>query len=552
MMASTDAPPTACRWRILATVIVVESVGGLMYAFGIYSARLKSKFSLSQEQLDAISISSSLGSNVGVHWGLLTDAAGPSAALCAALVAGGGGWLLLWSALGGVSGLRGLPWAYLCAFALLQGTAMCGSDVASMTTIAKAFPQNRGRATGLVKAMVGLSAALAANVYVAVEPALRLYVLLIAGAYVGACAVGAARLRAGDILAAGARERPEDDAPRCSRGSSLASSASRSSTSALQLANAFAPVPAAGRYATGACAVLALVGGVAPVRSATALEAYGSADFWLLWFVCFAVCGSGTVVMNNLTQIAKAAGIATRGATVLVALLSISNCLCRVAAGYASDRTAARGVPRSALLAAVSVAMAGAHLLGLPASKGSVYVLSVLSGGAYGAVATVHPLVAADRFGVAHLGAIYASITTANGLGSYLGSNVLAARLYDAANAPGHQVCESSARGTSCDCVGARCFADTFLVCAALNGAAALCCVVLARREARRRTAVREEAGARVEAAAPRAPYYPPVAPPSADAVDFARLASDDESDAEGGPGDGGLDDDATDDASEA
>ena len=82
-------PPTACRWRILATVIVVESVGGLMYAFGIYSARLKSKFSLSQQQLDAISISSSLGSNVGVHWGLLTDAAGPGAALCAALVAGG-------------------------------------------------------------------------------------------------------------------------------------------------------------------------------------------------------------------------------------------------------------------------------------------------------------------------------------------------------------------------------------------------------------------------------------------------------------------------------
>ena len=158
MMASTDAPPTSCRWRILATVIVVESVGGLMYAFGIYSARLKSKFSLSQQQLDAISISSSLGSNVGVHWGLLTDAAGPSAALCAALVAGGGGWLLLWSALGGVSGLRGLPWAYLCAFALLQGTAMCGSDVASMTTIAKAFPANRGRATGLVKAMVGLRA----------------------------------------------------------------------------------------------------------------------------------------------------------------------------------------------------------------------------------------------------------------------------------------------------------------------------------------------------------------------------------------------------------
>ena len=43
MEAESKAPS---RWRILGAVIVVESVGGLMYAFGIYSARLKSKFSL--------------------------------------------------------------------------------------------------------------------------------------------------------------------------------------------------------------------------------------------------------------------------------------------------------------------------------------------------------------------------------------------------------------------------------------------------------------------------------------------------------------------------
>ncbi|KAH8097614.1 hypothetical protein JL720_510 [Aureococcus anophagefferens] len=237
---------------------------------------------------------------------------------------------------------------------------MCGSDVASMTTIAKAFSQNRGRATGLVKAMVGLSAALAANAYAAVEPALRLYVLLIAGAYVGACAVGAARLRAGDILAA-ARASGRRTTRRCSL--ILAVVGLAVFYLALQLANASRPCPppAATRRARARCwrssaassgprrprapaarARRAPRGPApkAPVRSATALEAYGSADFWLLWFVCFAVCGSGTVVMNNLTQIAKAAGIATR------ARRSSSRCSPSPTASAASPRATPRTGPR--------------------------------------------------------------------------------------------------------------------------------------------------------------------------------------------------------------
>ena len=47
----------------------VEAVGGLMYAFGIYSSRLKGHFALSQKQLDYVSIAGTLGGNVGVQWG---------------------------------------------------------------------------------------------------------------------------------------------------------------------------------------------------------------------------------------------------------------------------------------------------------------------------------------------------------------------------------------------------------------------------------------------------------------------------------------------------
>ncbi|KAH8072076.1 hypothetical protein JL721_3986 [Aureococcus anophagefferens] len=459
MMASSDTPPTACRWRILATVIVVESVSGLMYAFGIYSARLKSKFSLSQEQLDAISISSSLGSNVGVHWAC-SRTPRPSAALCAALVAGGGGWLLLWSALGGVSGCGGCL-AYLCARAapghghVRQRRRVDDDD-------RQGLPAKSGPRDGSGQGHGRPSAALRERLR-AVAPALRLYVLLVAGCYVGACAFGAARLRAGDILAAGARERPEDDAPRLARILARVVGLAVFYL-ALQLANAFAPVPAAGRYATGACArcwrssaassaggrwPAAAPGGrrgargpraLAPVRARRRSRPTG-ARISGLWFVCFAVCGSGTVVANNLTQIAKARGHRDQGRdgprrAALHLQLPLPR---RRGLRLGPDRGAGASIQ---LHAAVASPWRRAPP-GAPGLKGSVYVLSVLSGA---------PTAPSRRCTRSSPGPLrrgpprrhLAAITAANGLGSYLGSNVLAARLYDAANAPGHQVCESS------------------------------------------------------------------------------------------------------------
>lgn len=40
------------RWSMLAVGLLVQSVGGLMYAFALYSGLLKEQFGLSQEQTD--------------------------------------------------------------------------------------------------------------------------------------------------------------------------------------------------------------------------------------------------------------------------------------------------------------------------------------------------------------------------------------------------------------------------------------------------------------------------------------------------------------------
>ena len=256
--------------------------------------------------------------------------------------------------------------------------------------------------------------------------------------------------------------------------------------------------------------------------------------------------------MNNLSQIAKAAGMLQ--VATLVAFLSISNCLGRIVAGAVADVCSERGRPRALPLAGVTLLMAAAHLAGLANDEAAVYLQAVLAGGAYGCISTVHPLVSADRFGTDHIGAIYATICTANGFGSYLLANTLASRVYAKHNVPGHQVCHTSSRGISCDCLGPDCYATTHVVCAALCGVAGLCCVALVRRAQSWGTA--EDArqaprAADAAPAAPAAPFYPPVSPPthhSIHSVDFQRLASEC-GDSDGGDSDGGgLDDDDNDD----
>lgn len=124
------------RARLLAGALVVESVGGLMYAFSLYSETLKRTYGLSQGAVQTIGTAANIGGNVGVHAGIFYDAFGPRATVLVALVLGGAGWGGMWLVL---ATRWPAPLGLLVALGAIQGHAQMISDCAVVPTIARTF-----------------------------------------------------------------------------------------------------------------------------------------------------------------------------------------------------------------------------------------------------------------------------------------------------------------------------------------------------------------------------------------------------------------------------
>ncbi|KAJ1623482.1 hypothetical protein T492DRAFT_883499 [Pavlovales sp. CCMP2436] len=98
-MADFAATLPARRARLLAGTLVVESVGGLFYAFSLYSETLKVTYGLTQGAVQLIGTAANIGGTVGVHVGIFYDRFGPRATVLTALALGSVGWGGLWLAL---------------------------------------------------------------------------------------------------------------------------------------------------------------------------------------------------------------------------------------------------------------------------------------------------------------------------------------------------------------------------------------------------------------------------------------------------------------------
>lgn len=151
------------RWLLVATAVLVESVGGLGYIFSVYSDRLKTEFDLEQQQVDLLGTLSNLASTFGLHIGLLQDWAGPTPVLLLGGLLGVAGWLPLHFALARSGGWI-CPYWLLAIMSVLQGHQMLITDVAVVPAVARSFPRQRGLALGLVKSFVGLSGSIVTQV----------------------------------------------------------------------------------------------------------------------------------------------------------------------------------------------------------------------------------------------------------------------------------------------------------------------------------------------------------------------------------------------------
>ncbi|KAH8064025.1 hypothetical protein JL721_8424 [Aureococcus anophagefferens] len=199
-------------------------------------------------------------------------------------------------------------------------------------------------------------------------------------------------------------------------------------------------------------------------------DTVGRVDFWLFLLAILPVAGAGLMVINNLGQIVSARGGGTAAADVAVSLVSVANCLARLAAGRAADARragAARGDPRGR-----EFGRRGVHGRALRDGREPPGRLRGRRGRGRGLRLHVDgdPVRRVGPRGLAHVGANYSLCVPTIVVASLLFSTWLAPAVYD-----GHADDDG-------DCVGADCFATAFLVTAGATLAGAGAAVGLCAR----------------------------------------------------------------------
>ncbi len=161
-------------------------------------------------------------------------------------------------------------------------------------------------------------------------------------------------------------------------------------------------------------------------RSIPLFQALKTSQFWSLFGIfgfCILCLG---LIMTHLVPFARDTGISPMRAASLLTTMALCSIAGRLAAGFLSDRVgASRVLFCGLLLQAVMILW-----LSRMSSLGMFYVFSSLFGIAYGANLVMIPRLTAFIFGVKYMGAIYGSLSVADGIGFAIGP-VLAGYLFD-------------------------------------------------------------------------------------------------------------------------
>lgn len=210
----------------------------------------------------------------------------------------------------------------------------------------------------------------------------------------------------------------------------------------------------------------------APAAAASDGLKFGQAamgmDFWLLWYMQFAIFGGGVATNQNLAGIMESAG-SPEAAGLGVALFALTSSLSRVAVGILSDKYS-HVVSRFNWLVLVAAASLAGQIMMSTMSFGGIMVGTLLAGLAFGAFFTVIVPVVNEMYGRKQFGVI---------MGSQLASQAAAAFIISFTMMP--TVYKKAAHGEAV-CTGAACYRTSFAVLAVVSALSVGTSVVLERR----------------------------------------------------------------------
>uniref|UniRef100_A0A2P2IM04 Nodulin family protein n=2 Tax=Rhizophora mucronata TaxID=61149 RepID=A0A2P2IM04_RHIMU len=155
---SSSTSFTNVKWLGFVTAVWVQAISGNNYTFSNYSDALKTLMSLTQLQLNNLSVAKDVGKAFGILAGLASDRLPTPAILLIGSIEGFIGYGVQWL----VVSRRIQPLSYwqMCIFLCLGGNSTTWMNTAVLVTCIRNFRRNRGPVSGILKGYVGLSTAI--------------------------------------------------------------------------------------------------------------------------------------------------------------------------------------------------------------------------------------------------------------------------------------------------------------------------------------------------------------------------------------------------------
>ncbi|OQO02150.1 hypothetical protein B0A48_11702 [Cryoendolithus antarcticus] len=465
----TPAPHRNARILSVIAATLIALACGTNYGFSAWSPQFATTLSLSATQINLIGNAGNLGMYaVGIPSGILIDTHGPRwGVLLGTVCLGTGYWLLkgAYDAAGEGYGMVGL-----CAMGFLTGVGSCSAFSASIKVCATNWPRHRGTATAFPLSGFGLSAFLFTAVSRIAFPddTSGLLLLLGTGTFV-MTGTGMVFLR---MFPQGAVHE-EEERESYKRSDSNEMRRSRSGESARHLIHDDDPTTETSSLVS--TPTESLSSKPSPHHHAhhpniTGLALLHSPSFYLLFITLGLLSGVGLMTINNIGNTAKALWHHTDPSTpssfiqqrqlMHVAIISVFSFLGRLGSGIGSDYLVHHDASRFWTLVTSAGIFTSAQIVGLTlGNPNHLFLLSALTGLAYGALFGVFPALVADAFGPTGMGINWGAMTMAPVITGNI-YNLAYGRILDSHSII-HEGGDGKDREQICD-LGRECYASAY------------------------------------------------------------------------------------------
>ncbi|KAL5740868.1 hypothetical protein ACOSQ2_030048 [Xanthoceras sorbifolium] len=531
------------RWFMVFASLLIMSVAGATYMFGLYSTDIKTSLGYDQSTLNLLSFFKDLGGNVGVLSGLINEVTPPWVVLSAGAVMNFFGYFMIWLA---VTGRIAKPQVWqMCLYICIGANSQTFANTGALVTCVMNFPESRGSLLGLLKSYVGLSGAIITQLYhafygdnskalillIAWLPAATSFVFLrtiriikivrqtnelkvfykllyvslgLAGflmlviilqnpltfnrlEYVGSASIVIILLFLPIAIVI-----PEEFSLWKSKRQALNDVSQFKVVVAEEpprtVDNLPRPPQTPDQVVVSSEKPVSCTENIfkPPDRGEdyTILQALFSVDMLILFISITCGVGGTLTAIDNLGQIGSSLGYPARSTTTFVSLVSIWNYLGRAVAGFASEILLIKyKIPRPLLLTFVLLLSCVGHLLIAFGVPNSLYFSSVIIGFCFGAQWPLLFAIISEIFGLKYYSTLYNLGSVASPFGSYLLNVKVAGKLYDR-EALKQMEALGRKRGAGQDltCSGVQCYKMAFIIITAATLFGCLVSIVLVIR----------------------------------------------------------------------